>query len=91
MYLYMIEMSTVMLFTFSFDMASASGPTYTTESVLLAIEDVHSHNKLTMRKAAQQYDIPKSTLALYVSGKLQMCTVNSVYIVIVLYVLLSVY
>ena len=90
MYLYMIEMSTVMLFTFSFDMASASGPTYTTESVLLAIEDVRS-NKLTMRKAAQQYGIPKSTLALYVSGKLQMCTVNSVYIVIVLYVLLSVY
>ena len=70
MYLYMIVMSTVMLFTFSFDMASASGPTYTKESVLLAVEDVRS-NKLTVRKAAQQYGIPKSTLALYVSGKLQ--------------------
>ena len=59
-----------MLFTFSFDMASASGPTYTKETVLLAVEDVRS-NKLTMRKAAQQYGIPKSTLALYISGKLQ--------------------
>ena len=70
MYFYMIVMSTVMLFTFSFDMASASGSTYTKESVLLAVEDVRS-NKLTTRKAAQQYGIPKSTLALYVSGKLQ--------------------
>ena len=48
----------------------ASAPTYTKDSLHLAIEDVRT-NKLSLRKAARQYGIPKSTLSLYVSGKLQ--------------------
>lgn len=43
---------------------------YTAESLSLAIEDVR-HNKLSLRKAAMQYGIPKSTLSMYVAGKLE--------------------
>ena len=43
---------------------------YTEDSLHHAIADVRC-NKLSLRKAAQQYGIPKSSLSLYVSGKLQ--------------------
>ena len=43
---------------------------YTEETLCLAVEDVR-HGKISLRKAATQYGIPKSTLSMYVSGKLQ--------------------
>ena len=57
---------------FTLQMASAPEPTshYTEDSLQLAIQDVRC-NKLSLRMAARQYGIPKSTLSLYVSGKLQ--------------------
>ena len=43
---------------------------HTEDSLQLAIQDVCC-SKLSLRMAARQYGIPKSTLSLYVSGKLQ--------------------
>ena len=53
-------------------MASAPEPTshYTEDSLQLAIQDVRC-SKPSLRMAARQYGIPKSTLSLHVSGKLQ--------------------
>jgi len=58
--------------TIHLQMACAPEPTshYTEDSLHLAIQDVRC-SKLSLRKAALQYGIPKSTLSLYVSGKLQ--------------------
>ena len=53
---------------FTLQMASAPEPTshYTEDSLQLAIQDVRC-SKLSLRMAARQYGIPKSTLSLYVA------------------------
>ena len=50
-------------------MATTQGVQWTQENLVNAIEEVR-HNKLSLGKAAFQYGIPKSTLSLYVAGKL---------------------
>ena len=57
---------------FTLQMVSAPEPTshFTEDSLQLAIQDVRC-SKLSLRMAARQYGILKSTLSLYVSGKLQ--------------------
>lgn len=44
---------------------------YTEETLARAIEEVRA-NKLSLRKAALQYGVPKSTLSMYVAGKLEL-------------------
>ena len=57
---------------FTLQMGSAPEPIshYTEDSLQLAIQDVRC-SKLSLRMAARQHGIPKSTLSLYVSRKFQ--------------------
>ena len=48
----------------------ASRAQWTQEALLSALDDI-SHKKLSYRSAETKYGIPKSTLALYVTGKLE--------------------
>ena len=51
-------------------MASKASAGWTQDSLISAVEAVRS-SKLSLRKASLQYGIPKSTLSLYVAGKLK--------------------
>ena len=51
-------------------MTSCTIKKYTEDSLCNAIEAVQ-RNELSLRKAAQLYGVPKSTLSMYVSGELK--------------------
>ena len=50
-------------------MASGTTGKYTEDTLKQAVDAVHD-NKLSLRKASLQFGVPKSTLSLYVNGKL---------------------
>ena len=50
-------------------MASGATGKYTEDSLKQAVDAVHD-GKLSLRKASLQFGVPKSTLSLYVNGKL---------------------